>query len=632
MKSTYKKNGIIVSSFTIILILISFFSFYEFRKLAVLEAEKEISSFLLNHRAIHQFVEQVQLPEIYQLKDSGKLYNDFFTPKLLSFTYIGDHIKDVLNKKRLQTGLEEIQLRLASKNPRNAANSASTKELALLEKFNTTELAEYKEIIKGKNSNILYYAIPMQPNKKSCLRCHGDPADAPQEMIDKYGDQAGFHEKAGDIRGLISVRMSMDKLFENANKSAMTISSLSLGLLVAVLCLVLFFQQKVDMERIIADEKSFYLNSILQSSTDTAIVAVNANFNVMYFNAEAERIFGFPAAEAIGKNVREFHSKISPKAVKGLNKAIDEVKLGNVHHFTLSFRQRSLDARISAIMDPTGVCSGFLLMAHDISETLAAEKEREKMKNKLQEALRYQSLNVMAGAVAHHFNNIMMTLQGNLELLQLETATSTETHAMAKNALDASKKASKISSSMLTYVGQGQANKQPSDLNELLIHMQEQLRLKTDSSIQFEYHMTQDQLICNIDTNQIRQIILNLVINAAESLLEPGGTIAITTGSAMEKMTNLPSPFHYDNLPAGTYAHCEIADNGCGMDAETIGKIFEPFFSTKSVGRGLSLAVVVGILKSHNGALTVTSSPGNGTKMRFFLPLHETKTENRSIS
>jgi len=197
-----KKNRSILAILVAVLLLIffllsSFFHSYT-EDYAIAEAEKLVQDSLLTHRAIHKYINTVSRKELFRLKDEGLLYQEYFSPKTMSFTYTARGIKSFLNEERKNAGLTEIYFKLASNNPRNEINRADERESQLLNQMNDGELKNYREIIqKADGHKSLYIAIPTKPITKSCLKCHGDPADAPKEMIELYPEATGYYEEGG---------------------------------------------------------------------------------------------------------------------------------------------------------------------------------------------------------------------------------------------------------------------------------------------------------------------------------------------------------------------------------------------------------------------------------------------------
>jgi len=183
---------------------------------AITEKKKELHNILLYHKALHRYVETMQKPVIYRLKNEQKLYQEFFDPKLLSFTYITRNLQAFANEIRKENNDSNYYYKLASNNPRNLINQANAMERKLLQEFNREQIKHSEKIITENSKQFLYYGVPIGKNKASCMRCHGDPKDAPTEMLKLYGDKHGFYEKLGDIRAMISLKMPLAKELEEA--------------------------------------------------------------------------------------------------------------------------------------------------------------------------------------------------------------------------------------------------------------------------------------------------------------------------------------------------------------------------------------------------------------------------------
>lgn len=249
--SSRKKLWIVFIASLIIFILLVVSIFHECRTLAINEAEKNLEGFLLSHRAIRSFVEQVQKEEIYRLKRQNLLYEDYFSPKLLSSTFIARNIKDAQNLERKKRGLDELYFKFASSNPRNPINQADVAEQQLLYDFNHGNSEEYRAVVDTAEGESLYYAIPVGRNVQSCMHCHGLPEDAPKEMLEKYGSIAGFHEKVGDIRALMSVRVPLAGLMKEADRTALLLSLFIFVLFVIAFWLVYIYLRKMDFQELI---------------------------------------------------------------------------------------------------------------------------------------------------------------------------------------------------------------------------------------------------------------------------------------------------------------------------------------------------------------------------------------------
>jgi signal transduction histidine kinase len=173
---------------------------------------------------------------------------------------------------------------------------------------------------------------------------------------------------------------------------------------------------------------------------------------------------------------------------------------------------------------------------------------------------------------------------------------------------------------MLDYTAKGWFKPQPVNLNFLAGKMKEMLSAIVSEKVTLELTLADSLCLIQGNLSQLRQILTSLVINADEAISPNEGTINISTG-AMECSTDyLATCWHNDNVSEGYYGYIEISDTGCGMDKEVIAKLFDPFFSTKFTGRGMSLASLLGIVRLHKGTVHITSKPGIGSKFRILLP------------
>lgn len=224
---------------------------------AVGEAKQQALNTLLAHRAIHAYVTKTQRPEIYRLQAEGKLYKDYFSPLVMSFTFISRSIKDLLNQEREKYGLEPIYFKLASANPRNAVNQADASEMELLRRMNADTLGEYQKVVEVGEQKWLYLAVPIERSNKGCMKCHGDPADAPEELLAIYGDKAGFHESPNAIRALISIRVPLHGIVAAGDRLAHVLTLVTFVVLAAIYLVITLLIRRIDgQERKILKQNS----------------------------------------------------------------------------------------------------------------------------------------------------------------------------------------------------------------------------------------------------------------------------------------------------------------------------------------------------------------------------------------
>ena len=185
---------------------------------------------------------------------------------------------------------------------------------------------------------------------------------------------------------------------------------------------------------------------------------------------------------------------------------------------------------------------------------------------------------------------------------------------------EAAARAADLAKQMLAYSGKGKFVIEHINLNLLLEDMLHMLEVSISKKAVLRLNLIPDLPSVEADATQIRQIVMNLVINASEAIGEKSGVIAVTTGCMDCNKDYLKDVWLDENLNQGLYVYLEIADTGCGMDQHTLAKLFDPFFTTKFTGRGLGMAAVLGIVRGHKGAIKVYSEPGKGTNFKILLP------------
>jgi len=260
--------------------------------------------------------------------------------------------------------------------------------------------------------------------------------------------------------------------------------------------------------------------------------------------------------------------------------------------------------------------------ARDITERLQAESERLALQSKMLEAQKLESLGVLTGGIAHDFNNLLAIMLGNTSLALLELTPDSAIYPSLLQIEHAAQRAADLIQQMLAYSGKGQFVLQVIDLNELVAEMISLLRTSLSKQIHLEFQPARQLPTILADLTQLRQIILNLVINAAEAIGDTAGLVVVCTGVRRYDPAS-QSIAAFPNLSAGLYVVLEVRDTGCGMDAVTLRRIFDPFFTTKFTGRGLGLAAVLGIVHGHAGAVHIESEPGHGTTFTILLPPHQ---------
>ncbi len=256
----------------------------------------------------------------------------------------------------------------------------------------------------------------------------------------------------------------------------------------------------------------------------------------------------------------------------------------------------------------------------DVTEARRAQSERALLERQLFQAQKMESLGVLAGGIAHDFNNLLMGVLGHVGLAIEKVGPDSPVSRNLEAAHKAGQRAADLTRQMLAYSGRGQFLIRPLDLGNQVEELLKLLEVSIPKGVTLQLELQPNLPQVAADESQIHQVIMNLVLNAAEAIGEGGGLIRLRTGTKHLEPADLAEfVLGHETLP-GAYTYLEVEDSGCGMDEVTLSRIFEPFFTTKFTGRGLGLAALVGIVRGHRGALHVRTAPGAGTLFRIFLP------------
>ena len=268
-----------------------------------------------------------------------------------------------------------------------------------------------------------------------------------------------------------------------------------------------------------------------------------------------------------------------------------------------------------------------MVVIRDISERKRAEDERAKLEDQLRHSQKLESLGVLAGGIAHDFNNILTGLMGYAELAQDSLVEEGPAKDYLGEIQTLSVRLNELTNQMLAYSGRGRFCVERFDLVDLLTEMTQLLQLTVPKSVTLEQNCQSDLPPVEADATQLRQVVLNLITNAAESFGDDPGSVSVGVSVVDADRAFLSRAYVDDDLSEGQYVALEVTDSGCGMNEATAARIFDPFFTTKFAGRGLGLAAVLGIVRSHHGAIFVDSELDRGTTFRVLFPVAEERNE-----
>ena len=256
----------------------------------------------------------------------------------------------------------------------------------------------------------------------------------------------------------------------------------------------------------------------------------------------------------------------------------------------------------------------------DITLRKEAETAAERLQKKLQETQKLESLGILAGGIAHDFNNLLTGVLGHASLAKLDLPPGAPALENIDQIEVASRRAAELCRQMLAYSGKGHFVVQRLDLNQIVEDSTHLLQISISKQCVLRTNFTRPLPTISADATQVRQIIMNLVINASEAIGTRSGVIAVSTGVVRADRDYLQTLRFTPDIQPGDFVYLEVCDNGGGMDEATLAQIFDPFYTTKFTGRGLGLAAVLGIMRGHGGGLKVYSEPTRGTTFKMLFP------------
>lgn len=360
-------------------------------------------------------------------------------------------------------------------------------------------------------------------------------------------------------------------------------------------------------------EKTVYLDNLLHSSMDIGIAATDINCCIAYFNPAAEEIFACRAEDVIGRDIKEilFEKKV---ALPKFEKVVETIKNKKKSH-TFVFEKdekgekQFIQATVSGILDNKQKLSGLVLVLRNITEL-------KKMEEELLKSHKLESIGLLAGGIAHDFNNLLTAILGNITLAQIHLKPADKIYKMMSKAEKACLKAKNLTQQLITFSEGGAPIKKTESLQGIIRDTAD--NALNEFNVKCKFDMPDDLLPVNCDQGQIRQVLTNLFINAAEATPKDG---IIEVKAKNEELTADEIP----HLAKGHYVRISINDHGVGIPQKHVSKIFDPYFSTKQrgalKGMGLGLSIAYSIIKKHEGLITVESKPNVGSIFHVFLPV-----------
>ena len=335
------------------------------------------------------------------------------------------------------------------------------------------------------------------------------------------------------------------------------------------------------------------------------------------WSAELERIFGLLPGAFVG-TPEAFQDAVHPDDRQRVVETV-RAATGRLSDFEMEFRFSRPDGEVRWMLARGHVYAGPNGQPCRIAGVGMDITDRRKLEEKVRHAAKLESLGVLAGGIAHDFNNLLTGILGNASLLR-EMVPAAASSGLLHNVIRASERAAQLSRQMLAYSGRGHFSVQPVDLSRQVHEFVSFIETTVCKNVQLRLRVADGLPLVEGDEGQLQQVIMNLVVNAAEAIGEHEGWVEVSTRSEKATVPLTSELLPSQELPPGDYVVLQVADNGAGMDDATKAKIFDPFFTTKFTGRGLGLAAVLGIIRGHGGTIRVTSHRGVGTCFQVYFP------------
>ncbi len=714
----------------------------------VSKAKEEMQNILLSNRGFHEYIQKVLHPVFFQAMEHGYIAKNFYEPQALSSTYIVRSIHELYNEERAKQGLKPVYYKLAANNPRNPVNRADAWESDKIRLFNETpSIKEQEEIVTNDGKKYLYYAVPFLKNEQRCMRCHGDPKDAPIGLRKIYSDNGGFYEKIGEIRAIETMRMPIS---QEGYVATMIAGSAGSGIF-AIVALFLFNaglrtrvkEKTKDLEleiteRVKAEEQARKneenFRTLFNKSAD-AIFLVRPDGSIADVNDMVCKRYKYSREELLKMNVSQIDSPATSKFAPGRTARVvkDGLFVFEAEHITKDGEAFPVEANASSIVlngetilistcrDITerkraqealrdekerlavtlrsigdGVIvadiKGAVVLLNKVAEQLTGwsseeakgkpltqvfnitnESTREKIVNPAEDGLRtgmpvslpnqgvlikrdgteititnsaapikdkhsetigivlvfrditaqhrmeqemqklekLESLGLLAGGLAHDFNNLLTSIIGNLSLVKVQLGADNKSFTRLTNAEKAAQRATDLTHQLLTFAKGGAPIKKSVSIAEIA---RETCQFAmSGSNSQCQYTIPPSLWSVEVDRGQMSQVFNNLALNSIHAM-PTGGMIHVGFENVTLQNNEITS------LREGDYVKITFKDEGIGIPESKLTRIFEPYYTTRSGGSGLGLAMVLSIINRHDGHITVESRLNAGTTFTMYIP------------
>jgi two-component system, cell cycle sensor histidine kinase and response regulator CckA len=363
-----------------------------------------------------------------------------------------------------------------------------------------------------------------------------------------------------------------------------------------------------------------------------SVVLLDPQGYIRYANPFFCRHMGFSRNEMIGVHVSRFGQDTPEMVEENIRRMLaGEVLEHEVTNIQKDGSSRFYALREAAITLPNG-SKAILAVSTDITERKQAEQAKLEMERQLAQMEKMESLTVLTGGIAHDFNNLLTAMLGTVEIAMREMPPESAGSRGLKIALAAGQRAAGLVRQMLDYSGRGGFTVSELDLTQLVKELAGLVKPSIPKSVRVELRLAPGVPAFPGDATQLQRVVIGLITNAAEAIGDQEGVVTVSTSAGYYDAAQLAQSRTTRKPSAGQYVSLEVSDTGCGMDSTVQERLFDPFFSTKLLGRGLGMAAVLGVVQGHQGAIMVSSQPDRGTSIRVLLPISAAKSEGGTPS
>ena len=599
MRNINEKNILVI--FVLIFTFVVYYLYQERESIVISEAQKRIDIILKTNKALHKYVEDVQKPVIYDLKKQKVLIQEWFDPRLLSFTYIARNIHQ--NYVDLETKDEKTpySYKLAATNPRNSLNQADSFETDILNKFRNNELKEYTDLKDEDGKLYVYKAMPIGKNKQSCMKCHSTPEVAPKQLIDMYGPTAGFNEKVGDIRAMISLKIPVSDIFKTESNRVVKLSIIIFVILTIIYTFITIIIRKDKALSKQIDEnmkKEKKTRAILDSSPSIIIIKdgneiVDANESFLNFFNQYQNLEEFKQNH---KSLCDFFEQTDDvdyvyQSTKN-TKWIDYINRNQDKTFKVAMKHNDQLNHFIIKTQPVDYKEQNLIIIELVNITSQIELQKEMLEKEklIQKQSKMAQMGEMIGNIAHQWRQPLSVISTGATGLKLQKEYDELTDDVFYDTCDViDNNAQYLSKTIDDFrdFAKGEHKKGKFFIHEAI---KQQLVL-LEGTLKNSHIIVVKNIDENIQIdsykNELSQALMNIINNAKDKLVE-------TEQNKQSRLIFIKCYTEDKNIVI------TIKDNAGGIDENALPKIFDPYFTTKhkSQGTGLGLYMTHQIITS----------------------------------